>query len=172
MSMAARTFCGIKGVLLVGPTTREQPSRILGAVGHDHDWRDQLYIVFKHTKHLSYTTGPYVLVFTYGNPSGCIQGGPAPACSVENLPEVDAVVISHNHFDRLDGPTITKLASPLHAPHFFAPLGNLAILESQFHHSKIALVIMGCTRGTSRNSILVGQVGLLCWRSRFYSRAV
>ncbi|KAF5357312.1 hypothetical protein D9758_005898 [Tetrapyrgos nigripes] len=53
-----------------------------------------------------------------------------PACALEELPEVDAVVISHNHYDHLDRPTLTKLAALPRKPHFFAPLGNLAQLMS------------------------------------------
>ncbi|KAF9078481.1 Metallo-hydrolase/oxidoreductase [Rhodocollybia butyracea] len=52
-----------------------------------------------------------------------------PACSVDGLPEVDAVVISHDHYDHLDGPTITKLAASSRKPHFFAPKGNQEILK-------------------------------------------
>ncbi|KIJ47263.1 hypothetical protein M422DRAFT_28926 [Sphaerobolus stellatus SS14] len=53
-----------------------------------------------------------------------------PACTFEELPEVDIVVISHDHYDHLDGPTIKKFASLPQVPHFFAPLGNINILES------------------------------------------
>ncbi|KAH8825939.1 N-acyl-phosphatidylethanolamine-hydrolyzing phospholipase D [Flagelloscypha sp. PMI_526] len=47
-----------------------------------------------------------------------------PPCTIEDIPEVDAVVISHNHYDHLDTHTIKALAKRVHPPHFFAPLGN------------------------------------------------
>ncbi|TPX33757.1 hypothetical protein SmJEL517_g03453 [Synchytrium microbalum] len=45
-----------------------------------------------------------------------------PACQIEDLPPVDVVVISHNHYDHLDKNTILALAkSP--QTYFFVPLG-------------------------------------------------
>ncbi|KAB8339032.1 hypothetical protein FH972_021968 [Carpinus fangiana] len=49
-----------------------------------------------------------------------------PPCEVENLPYVDAVVISHNHYDHLSHPTIMKIQKKYPNVHFFAPLGNKA----------------------------------------------
>ena len=43
---------------------------------------------------------------------------------VDGIPVVDAVVISHNHYDHLDHPTIMKLHQKHPNIHFFAPLGN------------------------------------------------
>ena len=43
---------------------------------------------------------------------------------VDGIPIVDAVVISHNHYDHLDHPTIMKLHQKHPNVHFFAPLGN------------------------------------------------
>jgi len=54
--------------------------------------------------------------------------GPArftpPPCKIEDIPDIDAVVISHDHYDHLDTHTITTLAARAHPPHFFAALGN------------------------------------------------
>ncbi|KAG8764581.1 hypothetical protein FRC19_004307 [Serendipita sp. 401] len=53
--------------------------------------------------------------------------GPArytrPPCSMESIPDVDVVVISHNHYDHMDTPTLSTLRD-VHNPHFFAPLNN------------------------------------------------
>jgi N-acyl-phosphatidylethanolamine-hydrolysing phospholipase D len=45
-----------------------------------------------------------------------------PGIRFEDLPRIHAVVISHDHYDHLDAPTITRLARE-HAPTFFVPLG-------------------------------------------------
>ncbi|KAG8971361.1 hypothetical protein FRC05_011123 [Tulasnella sp. 425] len=59
--------------------------------------------------------------------------GPArhtpPPCKLEELPSVDIVVISHNHYDHLDTPSITTLDKQFR-PHFFAPLNNGAYFKA------------------------------------------
>ena len=52
-----------------------------------------------------------------------------PPCKLEDIPSVDIVVISHNHYDHLDTTSISTL-DRLHHPHFFAPLGNGASFKS------------------------------------------
>lgn len=47
-------------------------------------------------------------------------------CQVEDIPYVDAVVISHNHYDHLSHPTIMKIAEQHKNVHFFVPLRNKA----------------------------------------------
>jgi L-ascorbate metabolism protein UlaG (beta-lactamase superfamily) len=47
----------------------------------------------------------------------------------EDLPPVDVVAISHNHYDHLDLPTLRRLASA-GRPLFVTPLGNGALLRS------------------------------------------
>lgn len=51
----------------------------------------------------------------------------APPISLRELPQVDAVVISHDHYDHLDMPTIRFLGS--RGTQFFVPLGVGAHLE-------------------------------------------
>jgi N-acyl-phosphatidylethanolamine-hydrolysing phospholipase D len=50
-------------------------------------------------------------------------------CKMEDIPEIDAVVISHNHYDHMDVPTLRTLLKN-HSPHFFAPLNNDATFQS------------------------------------------
>ena len=54
---------------------------------------------------------------------------PSPV-QVEDLPAVDAIVISHNHYDHLDELTVTKLAGQQPDATFFVPLGMRSWFES------------------------------------------
>lgn len=45
-----------------------------------------------------------------------------PGLAFESLPRIDVVVISHDHFDHLDLPTVRRLAAT-HDPLFLVPLG-------------------------------------------------
>ncbi|MGH1342334.1 MAG: MBL fold metallo-hydrolase [Nannocystales bacterium] len=68
----------------------------------------------------------------WGDFAGPAQGvGPdrwyPPPLPLKDLPDVDAVLISHDHYDHLDTPTIVQLAK--RDVHFVAPLGVGAHLE-------------------------------------------
>ncbi|KAF9439247.1 hypothetical protein BGZ76_007448 [Entomortierella beljakovae] len=52
-----------------------------------------------------------------------------PPCKLDELPRIDIVVISHNHYDHLDLATIKKLRED-HQPYFYVPLGNKAWFNS------------------------------------------
>jgi N-acyl-phosphatidylethanolamine-hydrolysing phospholipase D len=52
-----------------------------------------------------------------------------PPCEIEDLPFVDVVVISHNHYDHLSYPTTQRIRKAFPRAHFFAPLGNKTWFE-------------------------------------------
>ena len=45
-------------------------------------------------------------------------------CEIRDIPIIDAVIISHNHYDHLSHPTVTEIAKRNPNCHFFVPLGN------------------------------------------------
>ncbi len=53
-----------------------------------------------------------------------------PALEIEKLPGVDTVVVSHNHYDHLDLPSLVALEHKFH-PRFIVPLGNAKLLKSE-----------------------------------------
>jgi L-ascorbate metabolism protein UlaG (beta-lactamase superfamily) len=52
----------------------------------------------------------------------------APGIAFEALPPIDAVLVSHCHYDHLDAPTLSSLAAA-HRPRVITPLGNDAIMR-------------------------------------------
>jgi L-ascorbate metabolism protein UlaG (beta-lactamase superfamily) len=50
-----------------------------------------------------------------------------PGIAFEALPPIDAVLVSHCHYDHLDLPTLSRLAAS-HRPRVITPLGNDAIM--------------------------------------------
>ena len=50
-----------------------------------------------------------------------------PGLRFEDLPPIHAVVISHDHYDHFDEPTVRRLAAA-HRPRFFVPLGMKPLL--------------------------------------------
>ncbi|MEM6730299.1 MAG: MBL fold metallo-hydrolase [Myxococcota bacterium] len=56
--------------------------------------------------------------FSWAGPRRAIE----PGIPFEMLPAIDIVLISHNHYDHLDSPTVERLANE-HAPVFLVPLG-------------------------------------------------
>src|SRR5258708_14074314 len=53
----------------------------------------------------------------------------APGLRFEDLPPIDVVLLSHNHYDHLDIATLLRLKRE-HDPRFIAGLGNRALLQN------------------------------------------
>lgn len=52
-----------------------------------------------------------------------------PGIEFDNLPKIDIVIISHNHYDHMDSATI-KMLEKKFAPHFITPLANIEKMKS------------------------------------------
>jgi L-ascorbate metabolism protein UlaG (beta-lactamase superfamily) len=52
----------------------------------------------------------------------------APGVAFRDLPEIDAVLVTHNHYDHMDVATLSRLRAE-RKPRFIVPLGNDAILR-------------------------------------------
>ncbi|HEY8566129.1 MAG TPA: MBL fold metallo-hydrolase [Beijerinckiaceae bacterium] len=53
-----------------------------------------------------------------------------PGIAFADLPPIDAVLVTHNHYDHLDLETIARLHAA-HRPRFVAPLGNDAVIRER-----------------------------------------
>ncbi|MGH9262078.1 MAG: MBL fold metallo-hydrolase, partial [Acidimicrobiales bacterium] len=84
-----------------------------------------------------------------------------PAIPIEALPPIDVVLVSHNHYDHLDRPTVRRLAARDSEATWVAPLGLAAFLRR---------------RGARRvheldwwDEVAVGPVTLACTPARHFS---
>ncbi len=50
-----------------------------------------------------------------------------PGIAFEDLPSIDGVLVTHNHYDHLDAVTLTRLAAA-HSPRFITPLGTDTVI--------------------------------------------
>ncbi|MCU0900618.1 MAG: MBL fold metallo-hydrolase [Cypionkella sp.] len=66
----------------------------------------------------------------------------APGIAFGDLPRIDAVLISHNHYDHLDLATLADLHRT-HAPQIITPLGNDAIVRSALPEARITAADWG-----------------------------
>ena len=66
----------------------------------------------------------------------------APGINFEDLPVIDIVIVTHNHYDHMDIATLKRLQEA-HRPHFITPLGNDAILRPALGDANITVVDWG-----------------------------
>jgi N-acyl-phosphatidylethanolamine-hydrolysing phospholipase D len=79
--------------------------------------------------HVTFLTDP----IWSDKPSPVAFAGPrrfvAPGLELEDLPPIDFVLVSHNHYDHLDLPTLGALAERNPGTRFLVPLGNAELLR-------------------------------------------
>lgn len=61
-----------------------------------------------------------------------------PGIKFEDLPPIDIVLVSHNHYDHLDIPTLKRLHETF-APQFITPLGNGTIIKKDIPDANITI---------------------------------
>ncbi|MBO9195627.1 MBL fold metallo-hydrolase [Rhizobium sp. 16-449-1b] len=66
----------------------------------------------------------------------------APGIRFEDLPEVDLVLVTHNHYDHLDVATLKRLQAT-HSPRFVTPLGNDTIIRRAAPDARISTMDWG-----------------------------
>lgn len=65
-----------------------------------------------------------------------------PGIRIGDLPPIDAVLVTHNHYDHLDLETLRVLQAR-DKPHFVAPLGNDAIIRVEVPEAKVTVMDWG-----------------------------
>ncbi len=53
-----------------------------------------------------------------------------PGLAIEDLPPIDFVIVSHNHYDHLDLSSLKRVAADHPEARFFVPLGNAKLLQA------------------------------------------
>jgi N-acyl-phosphatidylethanolamine-hydrolysing phospholipase D len=110
---------GNDGVFLRENATHSEPT--VTWVGHS--------TLLVQMDHVTFLTDP----IWSATPSPVSFAGPRrfvpPGIAIEDLPPIDFVVISHNHYDHLDLPTLVALAERDPDTRFFVPLNNGPLLR-------------------------------------------
>ena len=84
--------------------------------------------------------------FSFAGPKRVID----PGIAFANLPPIDLVWISHNHYDHLDLRTVNMLWK-VHKPKIITPLGNDTIIQSTNRHIHVKTLDWGQSLEISKN---------------------
>jgi L-ascorbate metabolism protein UlaG (beta-lactamase superfamily) len=92
----------------------------------------------------------------------------APGLQIEQLPRIDAVVISHNHYDHLDLNSVRALAALPNSPVFYVPLGVDNWFASNVPGAKVVKTDWQekHTLNTPRGNLVVQLLPVQHWSSR------
>lgn len=93
---------------------------------------------------------------------------PTP-CTLDELPDVDLVVISHDHYDHMDSDTLLRIyASRKGNVHFLVALGNASRLRG-FGISGEEITELDWWEGVQAHVPRVGSVAMICTPSQHFS---
>ncbi len=84
--------------------------------------------------------------FTFAGPKRVVP----PGIGFDDLPPIDLVFVTHNHYDHLDLATLKRLQRK-HAPRIVTPLGNDAIIRRVLPNSRITIMDWGDGVAISRD---------------------
>jgi L-ascorbate metabolism protein UlaG (beta-lactamase superfamily) len=76
----------------------------------------------------------------------------APGIAFEDLPPVDIIIVTHNHYDHMDMTTLKKLVAA-HNPLIITPLGNDAIISKAIPSARFAVMDWGQSHDASAVTI-------------------
>lgn len=103
--------------------------------------------------------------FTFAGPK---RYTPTP-CTLEEMPEVDLVVVSHDHYDHMDSDTLSKIYQRRKGDmHSFVPLGNASRLVG-FGIAKDAVTQLDWWQSVRVDVPEIGSVSLTCTPSQHMS---
>ena len=100
--------------------------------------------------------------FTFAGPKRCN----APGIDFEKLPPIDAVLVSHCHYDHLDVVTLSQLAAA-HNPRVITPLGNDTIMREYDPAIRAEAHDWGDTASLG-NGVTVTLAPIQHWSARHY----
>ena len=112
----------VKNQKFYKPTTKRSESLKLTMIGHSTVLIQVNNINILTDPHFSLRSSP----LSWAGPKRVIQ----PSIKFDDLPTIDLVLISHNHYDHLDLPTLKKLSDKF-SPTVLAGLGNSVLLKSE-----------------------------------------
>lgn len=115
------------------PSIKVQPQKVLNQRGE----KKELWVTFiNHSTFLIQLDGKNILTdpiwsercspFSWLGPKRAVN----PGVNFEDLPPIDIVLVSHNHYDHMDLPTL-RLLQKIHKPNFYVSKGNKAYLHKK-----------------------------------------
>lgn len=112
----------------VGPTTRPYDKGIIASADPSLLW-------IGHASFLLTLGGKRILTDpVLGQRVGLIERLSAPGITIEQLPPIDIVLVTHNHRDHLDPWTIKRIGN---GPTYVVPQGNRQLISSMVKSAKI-----------------------------------